>query len=259
MSAPAILPAMDQWGEGRYEDTAQQLAPVSNIAVSALDLAPGESVLDIGCGTGNAALVAHQAGALVTGIDASPRLLSVAGERVPGAAFVQGDASAMPFEDDQFDAAVSVFGVIFARPAEQTAAEIARVVHAGGRIAITTWPPRGPLFAAVSLMRQALARLRPPDSPPPFDWGDPALLESLLGPYGELDITEHQLAFEDTTPEEIMDRWDRMHPMWIAARRQLEPIGKWQALCEGTIAALRDSELGAGTSSPYLLAMLKPR
>ncbi len=105
-----------QWGAGRYEQTASELAPVADAAVTALDLAGGERVLDVACGTGNAARVAADAGARVTGLDASPRLLDVARERVPEGDFVQGDAADLPYADGEFDAAVSVFGLIFASP-----------------------------------------------------------------------------------------------------------------------------------------------
>ncbi len=252
-----MIRRVDEWGVGCYEDTAAQLAPASEAAVAALDLGGGEQVLDVACGTGNAALLARRAGAVVTGLDASPRLLEVARERVPAAEFVLGDAARLPFDDRRFDAAMSVFGLIFARPGHAAAAEIARVVRPGGRVAITTWPPRGPMFAAVALMRQSLSRRRPPDRSPAASWGSPAALESLFGPYGELEVTEHELAHEDATPEEVWDRWERLHPMWIAARAELEPAGEWQGLRAASLAALEQSAMGAGAKSPFLLAVLE--
>jgi cyclopropane fatty-acyl-phospholipid synthase-like methyltransferase len=51
------------WGLGRYEDTARVLEPASVRVIKLAGLAPGERLLDIGCGTGNAALLAAQAGA----------------------------------------------------------------------------------------------------------------------------------------------------------------------------------------------------
>jgi SAM-dependent methyltransferase len=250
---------VDQWGVGCYEATALELAPVSDVAIAALGLSGDERVLDVACGTGNAALVAHRAGAIVTGLDASPRLLKVARERVPAAEFVLGDAARLPFDDGRFDAAVSVSGVIFARPAEMAAAEIARVVRHGGRVVITSWPPRGLMVAAASPLRQALARLRPPGSTSPIDWGDPTMLETLLGPYGELAVTERELTHRSTSPEEFWDRWERMHPIWIGARKQLEPAGEWQCLREAAITALREGGIATGATSPYLLAVLDRR
>ncbi len=133
------------------------------------------------------------------------------------------------------------------------------MVRPRGRIALTTWPPRGPVFDAVSLMRQAVARVRPSGGPPPVDWGDPSVLEGLLGPYGELAISEQQLAHDDATPEQVWDRWERLHPMWIGARRLLEPAGEWGGVRDGSIAALRANAIGSGATSPYLLAVLERR
>lgn len=248
---------MDDWGVGSYEATAAELAPVSDVAVGVLGLRGGERVLDVACGTGNAALVADVAGAQVTGLDTSPRLLGIARERCPQAEFVLGDAAELPFEDGRFDAAVSVFGLIFAQPPERAVAEIARVVRPGGQIAITTWPPRGPIFAGASMMRRAVARVRPPDGPAGVDWGDESVLRTLLGPYGEIEIAEHQLAYASTTPEQVWDRWERLHPLWIRARGLLEPAGDWERLREDSIRALREAGMGAGATAPYLVTLVK--
>ncbi|HEX4365149.1 MAG TPA: hypothetical protein VHZ75_11415 [Solirubrobacteraceae bacterium] len=67
------------------------------------------------------------------------------------------------------------------------------------------------------------------------------MLEQLLGRYGDVAVTEHELANEAIAPEQFWDRWERLHPMWISARRQLEPAGEWEALRDASIAALRDS------------------
>jgi len=249
----------DEWGVGSYEDTARELEPASEVAVAGLGVTAGDRVLDVACGTGNAALVAARTGAQVTGLDGSQRLVEVARERVPGAEFVVGDATAMPFEDGQFDAAVSVFGVILVRPAEKAAAELARVVRPGGRIAITSWLPLGPVFEAITLMRQAIERVRPAEGPPPVNWSDPAMLEELLGGHGEMEVSEHELPQDGTAPEEIWDRWERLHPMWIGARRLLEPAGEWEGLREGSIAALSAGAARDAALSHYILVVLDRR
>ena len=250
-------PPEDAWGVGCYEDTAAELAPVAEVAVGALGLVGGERVLDVACGTGNAAAVAAAAGARVSGLDGSARLLEVARERVPDGEFVRGDAAAMPFEDGAFDAAVSVSGVIFVRPAEQAATEMARVVHPGGRVVVTSWVTSGPWFAALVLMREAVARVRPPDGPSPGDWGDRATLERLLGPYGELEITERVLSGRPLSAEAFWDRWERLHPIWIRARRLLEPAGEWERVREDAKAVLREGMAQHGSDQPYLLTVLR--
>jgi SAM-dependent methyltransferase len=250
---------MDAWGVGSYEVTASELAPVSEVVIAELGLQGGERVLDVACGTGNAALVAQRAGAIVTGLDGSPRLLEVARERVPDAEFVPGDCARLPFDDGQFDAAVSVFGVIFAHPAEQAAAEIARVVPAGGRVVVTTWPPRGPMFKAAALIREAVARFRPPQRTAAVDWGDPSVLARLFEAYGDVEVGERQLEHAPTTVGEFWDRWERLHPMVVGARQQLNAAGEWSELSAAVVAALRDGGIGDGATSPYLLAVLDRR
>jgi SAM-dependent methyltransferase len=250
----------DQWGLGCYEETAEELAPASEDAVAALGLAGGERVLDLACGNGNAAAVAAGRGARVVGLDSSPRLVGLARERLPEVEFVLGDAAELPFADGEFDAAVSVFGVVFVSPAERAAAELVRVVRPGGRVVVTSWASRGPTFEAVLLMRQALARVRPPEGPPPMNWGDPTVLQRLLGPHGELEVHERELIFENAKAEDVWDRWERSHPMWSVARRVLQPAGEWERLREDSIAVLREgASADGGARSPYLLAVLTRR
>jgi arsenite methyltransferase len=119
------------------------------LTVEALDLQAGEDVLDIGAGPGflaceMAAVVGE--GGSVQGIDPSPSMLAIAAERerAPGSApveFREGDALALPFEDDSFDVAVStqVYEYIADMPA--ALAEARRVLRPGGRLLVldTDW------------------------------------------------------------------------------------------------------------------------
>src|SRR4051794_13197189 len=126
------------WGLGRYEDTAGRLEPAARAVVERIAPAAGEAVVDVGCGTGNAALLAAERGARVTGIDPAPRLLEVARQAAAArgldATFALGHAAALPLADGDADAVVSVFGVIFAPDPRAAAAEMARVTAPGGRI-----------------------------------------------------------------------------------------------------------------------------
>ncbi|MGI8623837.1 MAG: class I SAM-dependent methyltransferase [Solirubrobacteraceae bacterium] len=92
-------------------------------------------MVNIGCGTGNAALLVAERGARVTGVDPAPRLLEVARtqarERRLDIAFSAGEAAALPLADAGADALLSVFAVIFAPDAHAAAAEMTRVTRAG--------------------------------------------------------------------------------------------------------------------------------
>src|SRR5262245_52729559 len=72
---------------------------------------PGDRVLDACCGTGDLALEAERAGASVTGLDFSERMLERARSKSAGIEWVRGDLLALPFEDGSFDAATVGFGV----------------------------------------------------------------------------------------------------------------------------------------------------
>jgi cyclopropane fatty-acyl-phospholipid synthase-like methyltransferase len=73
-AAPGSL----DWGIGHYETTAAQLEPAARVVVEQAAVQPGEHLLDLGCGTGNAALLAAGPGVRAIGVDPSPRLLEVA-------------------------------------------------------------------------------------------------------------------------------------------------------------------------------------
>src|ERR671930_795218 len=141
------------WGLGRYEDTAARLEPAARVVVERAAPAPGEHVVDVGCGTGNAALLAAERGARVTGVDPAARLLEVARQEAAArrldATFATGTAAELPLADGVADVALSVFGVIFAPDPRAAATELARVTAPGGRIVVSAWIPSGPIHEAV--------------------------------------------------------------------------------------------------------------
>lgn len=131
MGKSAGGPTLD-WGVGHYERTAQMLLPAAQVLVDAAALRVGERVLDLGSGTGNAALLAAAAGAHVTAVDPSPRLLGVA----RAAAQQQGlditcelgEAVTLPSPAGSVDCVLSNFGLIFAPDPDAAVAQIARVL-----------------------------------------------------------------------------------------------------------------------------------
>lgn len=92
-------------------------------------------ILDLACGTGVASEPLAAAGAHITGIDPSEEMLKFARERNPKGKFVKGNAEALPFGDDTFDAAISA-QAFHSVDREKAMAELVRVVRRGGAIAI---------------------------------------------------------------------------------------------------------------------------
>src|SRR5450755_2913151 len=128
---------MVDWGTGNYEWMATELEPVAKVVVDRAELRPGERVVDLACGTGNAALLAAGCGAQVVGVDAAPRLLGVARERARArevsVEFCAGDLLHLPVDDAAADVVLSVFGVVFASDPSRAVHEISRVLRSHGR------------------------------------------------------------------------------------------------------------------------------
>jgi len=199
------------WGAGHYEHTAAQLQGAAVVVVDVAAPAAGEHVVDVGCGTGNAALLAAARGARVTGVDPARRLLGVARELAEAggleAEFAEGEAAALPLGDGEADVVLSVFGVIFAPDVAAAATEMRRVCAPGGRIVLSAWIPEGPIFDAVRVVRRA-------SGPPPFAWHDGDALAELLG--RPVELAEHGLAFTAASPRAFVDAEFTNHPLWSA-------------------------------------------
>jgi demethylmenaquinone methyltransferase/2-methoxy-6-polyprenyl-1,4-benzoquinol methylase len=97
---------------------------------------PGDKVLDSCCGTGDLAIAAAEAGGKVIGIDFSKPMLERARRKAPELEWVEGDALALPFADESFDAATVGFGVRNLSELDKGLRELRRVLHPGGRLAI---------------------------------------------------------------------------------------------------------------------------
>src|SRR3954453_11503088 len=113
-----------------------------------VDLANSPSrALDVATGTGDLAIALQQRGAKVVGIDFSEKMLEIARSKAPGIEFRAGNALALDFPDNEFDAATVGFGARNFDDLDRGLAEMARVVKRGGRVVVLeiTTPQRPPL------------------------------------------------------------------------------------------------------------------
>lgn len=241
-----MMPMQPDWGLGHYESTAEMLLPASAVVVERADVKAGDRVVDVGCGTGNAALLAAATGAQVTGVDPAARLLEVARERATAAGleatFVEGVADRMPLADASADVLLSVFAVIFAPDAVAAAAEMARVTSPSGRIVLSAWLPEGAIHNCVGIFQKAIAEaIGMPQGPPSFAWHDPAALGDLLNPHGfSIEVEERALAFTGDSAVQYLDSQERDHPLAILGKTLFDARGGGEAVREQALAALEE-------------------
>lgn len=238
------------WAAGDYPAVAErQLWPVGERIVRRVGVRPGEDVLDVACGSGNAAIRAAQAGGRVVGVDLTPELFE-AGRRLAARAgveveWVEGDAEALPVEDASFDVVVSVFGCMFAPRHHVAADELARALRSGGRLCVCAWTPEGSLG---EFFRTLGAHLPPPPdfAQSPLLWGSEEHVRDLFaGSAIELEFARELVEFPrmESLEAELEFMTTKFGPL-IMARRALEPQGRWPAVLADLRRLLADQQPG---------------
>ncbi len=133
--------AFSETADAYQRTMAPALAPVAAEVVRRAALRPGETVLDVGCGTGNGAALAVGEGRRVIGLDAAPGMLAIARQRVPDVEFVEADFTALPLLDAHADATLAVHAVLFAEDRVAALREWLRVTRPGGRLSVSAPGP----------------------------------------------------------------------------------------------------------------------
>jgi ubiquinone/menaquinone biosynthesis C-methylase UbiE len=134
------------WGLGDYPLVADTVVPdLGAVLVDACGVMPGDRVLDVAAGSGNAAIPAARAGAQVVASDLTPSLLEAGKARAEDLPirWEEADAEALPYADGSFDVVLSCLGVMFAPHHQAGADELVRVCRSGGTIGVLSWTPGG--------------------------------------------------------------------------------------------------------------------
>ena len=106
------------------------------------EVADGDDVLDLACGTGVLARAAKRRvgpTGSVCGVDMNEGMLSVASRAEPGVSWVPGRAESLPLPDDGVDRVCCQFGLMFFSDRQATVGEMARVARSGGSVCVVTW------------------------------------------------------------------------------------------------------------------------
>lgn len=171
------------WASGHYDRVAREVIPVLGERVTSwLAPGPGERVLDIAAGSGNAAVPAARTGAHVVASDLTPELLEIGRAEHPdaGIEWAVADAEALPWPDASYDVVMSVVGVMFAPHHQAAADELLRVLRPGGRFGIISWTPEGFIGRLFATMRGFVPPPPAGVQPPPL-WGSEEHVRELLG------------------------------------------------------------------------------
>ncbi len=169
-------------GARDWADEQERMAlPLWRAALQAAHVERGARLLDAGCGSGGALLLAAELGAEVYGVDPSVNMLTIARERLPTADFRIGELENLPFPNAQFDAVIAINSLQFTTNPKLGAHELGRVCRKGGRIVVAV---PGPLEQTDGrVIFEAMVKLFPkPPSPGPgvFALSPPGVLESVL-------------------------------------------------------------------------------
>jgi SAM-dependent methyltransferase len=240
------------WASGDFAVVASRIVIVAEQLCETADLHAGWHVLDVATGSGNAAIAAARLGCSVVGVDYVPSLLERGRERAEAeglpVVFAEGDAEALPYADDSFDAVVSVFGSMFAPDHERAAAELMRVSRPGGTIALASWTPDG--FIG-ELFRTVAAHVPPPAGvQSPMLWGTEAHLRSLFGDgIASLEVDERIFTWRFSSAEEFVAFFRTWYGPTFKAFAALE--GDAQDALEQDLVELarRWDRLGGGSGS----------
>jgi SAM-dependent methyltransferase len=201
-------------------------------------LAPsaGARWVDVGCGNGafTEMLVERCAPRHVCGIDPSQAQLDFARTRLPGASasFQVGDAMALPFPDEAFDAAVMALVIFFVPEPESGVAEMARVVRPGGSVSAYAWDILGGGFPFAALQEEMAALGSPAVWPPSVEAARLDAMQALWKGAGLVDIETREIAVQRSFSD--FETW------WRIAQSGPRVAPRIAAMTADDVATLRD-------------------
>ena len=215
------------WALGDYPAVARDIVgDLGPILVRASGVGPGERVLDVAAGTGNASIPAAAAGASVLATDLTPELFDVGREAAAKAAVAidwqTADAENLPYPDASFDTVLSCIGVMFAPHHQAGADELVRVLRPGGTLGLLSWTPEGFIGQMFATMKP-YAPAPPPGAQPPPLWGNEEHVRALLGDrVTEVSASKASLVVNGfATPAEFRDSFKANYGPTIAVYRAI--------------------------------------
>lgn len=225
----------------KYNDLLdRQINPLGNEVMRALDLKPGENVLDIGCGCGQTtAAIANRVGSTgsATGVDISAPMLEIARSRPirdneGRIEFKQVDVQTDDLGTERYDVAFSRFGVMFFSEPVVAFRNVHKALRPCGRLGFVCWQPLALnpwMLEPLEAVRPLLPPSDPPDplAPGPFAFADPDRVRRILSDseFKDIDITAFHTAIGGGSVDETLQTALRIGPVGraLAEHRELLP------------------------------------
>lgn len=251
------------WDAGDYATLSERIADIGELVAARAGIEHGTRVLDVACGTGNAALPAARAGARVTGLDLVPKLLEQGRAKAAREGieieWVEGDAEELPFEDGSFDRVVSTVGHMFAPRHRRVADEMTRVCRSGGAIVTATWTADG-VFGAMSAASAPFMPPPPDFASPPVLWGSEEYIREMFGSVATgFEFERHLNWIEDESLESFADLFMERFPPMVTAQAMLGE--RFHELRERIVEIWRDANEAEDGSlrlpQEYLLSIVR--
>jgi 2-polyprenyl-6-hydroxyphenyl methylase/3-demethylubiquinone-9 3-methyltransferase len=238
------------WALGDYPRVAATIAELGRTLVQACGIGPGQRVLDVGAGAGNASIPAAAAGAQVVAVDLTPQLLErglvAAQEAGVTIEWREADAEALPFPDASFDVVMSSVGAMFAPDHQAVADELVRVCRPGGTIGMVNWTPEG-WAGRFSEVTGPFMPPPPAGSVPPVLWGSEDHVRELFADrVRNLSFVRRVNVLEiDGEPEDVLAFYrDNFGPTMVAYRTIGDDDARREAFEAAFLRLLRDTNSG---------------
>jgi ubiquinone/menaquinone biosynthesis C-methylase UbiE len=258
---PGPLATPEPWTLVADDYTAELLPMFELFSKDALALAPtpaGARLLDVAAGPGTLTLLAAEAGCSLAAIDFSPQMVTNLKRRLNGAqlgADVRlGDGQALPWGDAEFDAAFSMFGLMFFPDRAKGFAELYRVLKPGGVAVVSSWAPFHGIFKSVmAAMREILPDIAFGSGKGPLGDPDEFAAELTAAGFADVRVTPQTHTVPADSPAELWATFQRTTAPIVLLKTRLGEA-KWREVTSGVVGRL-EAEYGTApvdvTSTAY--------